>query len=115
MLLATVGMLLNLLVMGLNDGHMPISPATVAAMRGPDVAPGDALVFSKDRVLDDAQANLPWLGDRILLPGPLTPLAAWSIGDMLLLAGIFQLLSRTMKGSDHYDRSLRRWTPLSRA
>lgn len=106
--IAATGVALNLSVMAANGGVMPISPTTLAAMDGPNVAPGIALLRSKDRVLRDDQARLPLLGDRLLLPGPLARLAAWSLGDLLLLAGVFHLLWHTMKGPDRHDTSLRR-------
>jgi len=110
--LAIAGIVLNFVVMGANGGTMPISPATLRAMHGPDAAPGTELSRSKDRVVHDAQARLPILGDRLLLPGPLARLAAWSIGDVLLLAGVFRLLWHTMKGTHHHEPTFsRRATP----
>jgi hypothetical protein len=104
--LATSGILLNLLVMGANNGTMPISPAMVARMSSFETRPGMELTRSKDRVLDDSAARFHLLGDRLSLPGPLARLAAWSIGDMLLLAGIARLLWRIMKGYDDDKRTL---------
>lgn len=108
--LVTVGIVLNLLVMFANSAHMPISPEAFRRMSGIDVASGTALTFSKDRVMVDAAAVLPWLGDRLLLPGPLARVAVWSIGDLLLLTGTGQLLWMTMKGTDHDQSNLRRGT-----
>lgn len=108
--LVTLGITLNLLVMFANSGHMPISPAAFQQMSGHDVSAGTSLLFSKDRVVEDAAAALPWLGDRLLLPGPLARVAVWSVGDLLLLLGTGQLLWVTMKGTGNAQFNLRRGT-----
>lgn len=108
--LVSLGISLNLLVMFANSGHMPVSPAAFQRMSGLDVPAGTLLLFSKDRVLEDAAALLPWLGDRLLLPGPLARVAVWSVGDLLLLMGTGQLLWVTMKGTGHDQSNLRRGT-----
>ena len=104
--LAALGIALNVAVMVANNGAMPINSANFERMSGFAVTPGSALHLSKDRVLEDDVAALPWLGDRLLLPGPLARLAVWSIGDFLLLAGVGRLLWYTMKGTDHDQRNL---------
>jgi hypothetical protein len=96
--LVIVGIVLNLTTMAANRGTMPISPTTLERMRGINVASGTALVFSKDVARDPNQSAMSWFGDRFLLPGPLAPFAAWSIGDMLLLIGVWRLFWTTMKG-----------------
>lgn len=98
-LLAAAGIALNLTVMAANGGIMPVSQTTFARISGAAVEPGAPIPFSKDRVLNDDQAALAVLGDRLLLPGPLAGLAAWSIGDALLLAGVGWLFWHTMKGN----------------
>lgn len=96
--LAMIGIALNMLVIAANGGHMPLDPVALAQANG-DVLPSETtLVFSKNRVLSDSDAVLPLLGDRLLLPGPLAPIAVWSIGDVLLIAGVWWLLWNTMKG-----------------
>lgn len=112
---ATLGVTLNLLVMGANGGTMPIGPATFARMSNVQARPGTAIPFSKDRLLEDHQARLAWLDDRLLLPGPLGRLAVWSVGDVLILAGIGRLLWQTMKGSDDDERAFRPRAALPRA
>lgn len=108
--LVTLGIALNLLVMFANSAHMPINPEAFRSMSGVDVVSGTTLGFSKDRVLVDNAAILPWLGDRLLLPGPLAGIAVWSIGDLLLLTGTGQLLWVTMKGTVHDQSNIRRGT-----
>jgi hypothetical protein len=103
--LVAAGIALNLLVMGANGGTMPVSPTTLASMSNVSAKPGTVVHWTKDRVLEDDQARLPWLGDRLLLPGYLRYLAAWSIGDVLILTGIGLLLWHTMKGCDDDERT----------
>jgi len=105
-MLVTVGIALNMVVMTANGGAMPISPATLARQTGLHITPGTALPSTKDIVLTDDTAKLAPLSDRLLLPAPLTPIAAWSIGDVFLLSGVARLLWRTMKGTDYAGRSL---------
>jgi len=104
--LISIGIALNMAVMTANGGAMPISPAILARQTGLQIAPGTALPKTKDIVLTDEAAKLAALGDRLLLPAPLTPIAAWSIGDVFLLSGVARLLWRTMKGTDYARRSL---------
>jgi hypothetical protein len=106
LILITAGIALNMAVMTANGGAMPISPATLAQQTGLQITPGTALPKTKDIVLTDEAAKLAALGDRLLLPAPLTPIAAWSIGDVFLLSGVARLLWRTMKGTDYARRSL---------
>jgi hypothetical protein len=92
------GIALNSLVMLVNGGTMPVSPASLPTL-GYELTEGAQLPLQKSRVLADEHARLAWLGDRWHLPGPLAPVAAWSLGDGLLLAGLAWLLVRTMKGN----------------
>lgn len=103
--LAAVGIALNMLVMAANGGTMPVNPEAVAqALNTDNLEAVQAIPLTKGTLLDDGTAALHWLGDRLLLPGPLARIAAWSIGDVLLIAGIGWLLWHTMKGHS-YDRS----------
>jgi hypothetical protein len=104
--LIALGISLNMLVMALNGGAMPISPATLERQTGLRIAPGAFLPKTKDVVLPEEATILALLSDRLLLPGPLAPLAAWSAGDVLLIAGVGRLLWQTMKGAHDDRRSL---------
>jgi hypothetical protein len=107
--LAAAGLALNMLVMGANGGAMPLDPQAWSAMGRADLAPGEYLAGNKSRLLPDEEAALPWLGDRLLLPGPLRGVAAWSLGDALLLAGVGWMLWATMKGThDAHALTLKR-------
>lgn len=101
MLLIVIGMALNATVMFANGGMMPVAPDRLAQMSGMQVESGAVLLGSKDVVLEDHEATLPWLGDRIMLPGPLGQLAIWSIGDFILIAGVTRLLWVAMGKQQH--------------
>jgi hypothetical protein len=101
--LAAAGLALNMLVMSANGGAMPLDPQAWSAMGRADLAPGEFLAGNKSRLLHDREAALPWLGDRLLLPGPLRHVAAWSLGDALLVAGVGWMLWATMKGRRDAD------------
>jgi hypothetical protein len=92
MALITTGIGLNMLVMTANQGSMPVSPATLTQVYGYQVDKDTPLRLSKSRVLEEGDAALAWLSDRLLLPGALAHLAAWSVGDIVLIAGVGRLL-----------------------
>ncbi len=102
--LASVGIALNMIVMLANGGVMPVSPESISRVADAYVEPGTPLSFSKSNVQTAEQTTFAWLSDRLHLPGPLGQLAAWSIGDILLLAGIWHLLWSVMKGQVDYAR-----------
>jgi hypothetical protein len=99
--LAALGIGLNMAVMAANGGTMPVAPSTAAAiaeLRGADPAAARAVALPKSHLRAEERTRLAFLSDRLLLPGPLGGLAAWSIGDALLLAGVGRLLWYGMKG-----------------
>lgn len=96
--LAAAGIALNMTVMVANGGTMPVNRAAIEQKSGMEFQGGEQPELTKATVLDDSDAALAWLGDRWLLPGPLARLAVWSIGDLLLLAGVWHVLATTMKG-----------------
>jgi len=109
--LISTGIALNMLVMAANGGTMPINAASldrlgIYDLQGPD------LPLQKSRVAEDTTARFAWLGDRLHLPGPLASLAAWSIGDIVLISGVSWMLWHTMKGSSHVLQTPRRRAPL---
>lgn len=86
--LVSIGIAMNLLVMGLHGGAMPIHSDSLRAL-GHTVAEGTVLLGSKDLVVD--AALLGFLGDWIVVDW--TPIAfVASPGDFLILFGIVQWL-----------------------
>jgi hypothetical protein len=91
-----LGLLLNLTVIVLNGGLMPISPETLSrVLQG--ASPEEWLVgqragASKDVILPEHATRLPWLSDRFLLPEWMPQRAAFSLGDVLIAIGAFWLL-----------------------
>jgi len=88
-----VGLILNLAVIGLNGGLMPITPETLGRMV-PDRPIGSWLIGSrvgnaKDVVLPTQQTRLAWLSDRFLLPRWFPYQAAFSAGDVFIAIGAF--------------------------
>lgn len=99
--LVFVGVMLNLAVMLANDGVMPVAPEALAIVQGVSEGQAGYEGPAKSTPIYDAEAELHWLGDRLLLPGPLARIAAWSIGDVVMLIGIVGLLGNTMRGKHH--------------
>lgn len=96
MWLLGLGLTLNLLVIALNGGMMPISPETIQHLY-PDASVGawqvgQRLGVGKDVVLPVAQTRLWILSDHYTLPAWLGYKVAFSLGDGLIALGAFWLL-----------------------
>ena len=90
------GLLLNLLVIALNGGLMPISPETVRHLHPKDqlnaLDIGRQLGYSKNVVLYVSETRLEWLADRFLSPVWSPIQVAYSVGDVLIAIGAFWLM-----------------------
>jgi hypothetical protein len=92
-----LGLLLNLVVILLNRGLMPIAPETAQSLF-PDVPVsawhiGSRPGRSKNIILPAGDTRLAWLSDSILLPGWFPWTRALSPGDLLIALGVFWLLA----------------------
>jgi hypothetical protein len=91
------GALLNLVVVAVNGGRMPIPLRLVRAIGGPQAAADLAAHRGiADYVLLDAGTRLPWLGDTLLMPWPVP--RALSAGDILIMAGLVIAVAAGMRG-----------------
>ncbi len=91
-----LGVICNLLVIAFNGGFMPITPETLV-----HINPGSTLEhwpvgihygYSKDIILPGEGTNLWALSDILVLPPPFPRPTAFSVGDLLVAAGILVLL-----------------------
>lgn len=89
LVIAALGMLMNLLAMAMHGGRMPISAALVAEIGWP-YAVGDIIAGSKDVVV--ATSPLLWLSDHLVVD--MLGLVA-SPGDVVVLLGILWWLARS--------------------
>ena len=96
LLLFGLGLGMNLLVILLNGGLMPIQPENASYVH-PSVAPqdwvlGSRLGFGKDILLNKSDTQLEIFSDRFRLPEGTPIRAAFSLGDVFISLGIIQLL-----------------------
>jgi hypothetical protein len=94
-----LGLLLNFLVISLNSGWMPISPATLISENIPASRwqIGSRLGYSKDLVMAKENTNLWIFSDILTLPRWIPYRVAFSIGDVLLGLGVIGFLIQNKK------------------
>ena len=99
-LLVAVGLGLNLSVMLVNGGYMPITPGALEKAGLASLAAGNAIgarvLSAKDVLLPAASTRLWILSDVIVIPPPLG--TAFSIGDVILSLGGFRFFGGVMLG-----------------
>ncbi len=91
------GLALNLVVISVNGGFMPISPETasylVPATVVQSMPSGSRFGKGKDILLLPEDTHLEGLSDRLLLPEGFLFQVAYSIGDILIAFGAFWMIS----------------------
>lgn len=90
------GFAANALVILANGGRMPVSQeaAVSSGLAGSYALLGEDVSYLHQAL--SASTRLPFLGDVLALPSWLPVGVAFSIGDVLILAGVFILVYRTM-------------------
>jgi hypothetical protein len=99
------GLLLNMAVIALNGGLMPISPATLQRLypgASVDELPlGQQVGPSKNVLLLADETRLELLADRFYLPAWGSYAVAYSLGDVLIAIGVFWFLWQM--GGQHFE------------
>lgn len=107
--LLALGLALNLLVIVANGGFMPLSPRVASRLVPPEImaslASGDRFGW-KDILLLPGQARLVWLSDYFLPPAWFPYQVAFSVGDVLIAAGVFWLLMTQGKPLEVHIRKI---------
>ena len=100
MALIGMGLLANLAVIAANGGFMPIEPHIVQllghSVRVQALEPGYRVHQAKDVILLREDTRLWILSDILVIPPPSPLRSAFSLGDVLLIAGLFVLIQRSM-------------------
>jgi hypothetical protein len=108
-----LGVICNLLAIVSNGGFMPITPETLVHINPGSMVEqwpvGIHYGYSKDIVLLKEGTKLWALSDTLVLPPPFPYPTAFSLGDMLIAAGIIVL----MQGSGGLRRSVTTESSLS--
>ena len=91
-----VGLLLNLAVIAVNGGFMPISPQSAERLVGKEfvseLAPGTRF-GQKDILLPTHVTRFEFLADRFLSPSNFPYQVAFSLGDVFIAFGAFWILA----------------------
>jgi hypothetical protein len=93
--LLALGLFLNLLVIAVNGGFMPISPQTASRLIPPETLAtleNEDRFGYKDILLLPGQTRLIWLSDCFLPPKGFLYQVAFSPGDVLIAVGAFWLM-----------------------
>jgi hypothetical protein len=116
MALLGLGAALNLLVMAVNGGWMPVTADLLAAAGFVDtpsaILPGQRVLASKDVVKVSQEIHLRWLSDLFIIPKLGVFSAVFSVGDVVMMLGLFQLIqagmtNETERTSQCFDRLAR--------
>ena len=91
------GLALNLIVISVNGGFMPISPETASHLVPAALVQSMPLESrfgkSKDILLLSQNTHLEWLADRLITPKWFPLQVAFSVGDILIATGAFWMLA----------------------
>jgi hypothetical protein len=97
-----LGAALNILVILVNGGWMPVTARllwTAGYIDTPStIVPGQRVLWSKDVVRHHSEIRLAWLADRFVIPEAGVLSAVYSVGDILVMFGLFCLVYSGMMG-----------------
>jgi hypothetical protein len=105
-----LGFLSNFAVMLLNGGYMPITAESLAQVGhsrnilSPE--PGARVRATKDIVLPREQTFAWWLSDIFVLPPPFLIPRVFSLGDVFIALGAFQLIQNGMSTDEKETRAV---------
>jgi hypothetical protein len=103
LVLIGLGLALNLAVMVVNGGFMPITPEAVARIGHQHLIVHldgvERMSGSKGIVLPREETALWVLSDILIIPPPFPVASAFSLGDVLVAVGAFIFLQRAMVGT----------------
>jgi hypothetical protein len=95
-----VGLMLNFLVMVVNGGFMPITPETLVQIgydgNASQLETGYIVGRTKNMVAEPGEARLWFLSDIMVIPRPFPIPTALSVGDVLIVLGLFLFLREFM-------------------
>ena len=95
-----LGLLLNFLVMALNGGFMPITPEALVQIgydgNASQLETGYIVGRTKNVVVEAGEAALWFLTDIMVVPRPFPIPTALSVGDLLIVSGVFFFLRQAM-------------------
>jgi hypothetical protein len=95
-----IGLLLNLLVMVVNGGFMPITPETLVQIgydgNASQLETGYIVGRTKNVVMAQGEARLWFLSDLVVIPKPFPIPTALSVGDLFIVMGVFFFLREAM-------------------
>ena len=95
-----LGLLLNFVVMIVNGGFMPITPETLVRIgydgNTSQLETGYIVGRTKNVVVEPGEATLWFLSDIMVMPRPFPIPTALSVGDLLIVMGVFFFLRDAM-------------------
>jgi hypothetical protein len=95
-----LGLALNFLVMIVNGGFMPITPDTLAQIgydgNASQLETGYIVGRTKNVVAQPGEASLWFLSDVMVIPRPFPIPTALSLGDLIIVLGVFLFLRESM-------------------
>jgi hypothetical protein len=92
------GMALNLLVIALNGGYMPVTAEALRLAGRPNAAAKlEQFGIYGNNIVQTASTRLAWLSDRFYTPAWLPLANVFSVGDVLLALGLIWFLQAKMR------------------